>query len=129
MRVPPAPSQVSLSQEIHFQKGWAKVLADKYRDWYEEDIVFWRQRHRDINRFFAVYEPLRMRAHQGSPNDPETERAIWPEFHTWGHPDDLGKDPFAACVQPIVNLVRNLVVGFVERCAKARAVVGDRERG
>ena len=125
----PAPSQVDpvwLLEESHCTKGIAKVLAETYIGWSEEDIAEGKHKHEEIRRFFALYESLLTRAMQGSPRSAENPgKDIWPEFTTGRHHDDpassqLGEDPFATYVQPIVNLVRNLVRGFVDRCVKAR---------
>ena len=115
-----------LLEERHCKNGNAKALAETYIDWSADDIEKGRHNHVGIRRFFALYESLRTRAMQGSPRSAENPgKDIWPEFTTGRHHDDpassqLGEDPFATHVQPIVNLVRNLVRGFVDRCERAR---------
>ena len=115
-----------LFEERHCKKGNAKALAELYIHWSADDIENGKHEHVGIRRFFALYESLRTRAMQGSPESAEDpEEMLWPEFTAQRHHDDpassqFGKDPFATYVQPIVNLVRNLVRGYVDRCVKAR---------
>jgi len=117
---------VWLLKESNCKKGNAKALAETYIDWSADDIEKGKHKQVGIRRFFALYESLRTRAMQGSPCSAENPgKELWPEFTTQRHHDDpassqLGEDPFATYVQPIVNLVRNLVRGFVDRCVKAR---------